>query len=151
MIKNISRSIGAFVAALVATFALSYGTDHVLQTAGILPQGTFYVSWLLIVAVIFYRSVYNTVGGYVVASLSPNHRMGHALALGIVGGIASVVSGIATAKMHLGPMWYSLVLGALSVPSAWLGGKVSSMRHAANEGRSFRGSAKTNRGTEAVA
>jgi hypothetical protein len=128
MIRNILQSIGAFLAAVLVTFALSYGTDFILQSTGILPRGNLYVAWLLIVMVIAYRSVYNAIGGYIASRLAPNHPMGHALALGVLGFVGSVVSTIATLNMRLGPVWYPLTIAVLSIPSTLVGWKLSTLR-----------------------
>ena len=124
MNKNIFKSIGAFVAGLVVIIVLSYGTDAVLESAGLLPRGPLpmYGSELLIAAILFYRLVYSVVGCYVTARLAPNHPMSHAIALGIFGFIGSIAGAIA--GQGLAPAWYSWALVVLALPCAWLGGKV---------------------------
>jgi hypothetical protein len=130
MIKNIFRSILAVVVALFATFVLSYGTDALLRATNVLPNGSFYVSWLLILAVIFYRSIYSAVGSYIAAALAPNHPMSHAMGLGIFGFVVSAITAVATWNLRIGPHWYPLTLAVFSIPSAWLGGKFSVIRRA---------------------
>ena len=126
--KSVLKSIRAGVAGFIVGAILSFATDYVLETAGVLPHGNLYVSSLLIWAVLFYRSVYNTLGCYIVARLAPNHPMRHAPVLGVIGTILSIVGAIATANMNLVPAWYAWTLAALSMPSAWLGGKLFELR-----------------------
>ena len=125
---NIFKSIGAGLAGMVIGAALSIGTDALLKNAGILPHGNLNVSTPLILAVLFYRSVYNTLGCYVTARLAPSHPMRHALILGAIGTAASVLGAVVTANMNLGPAWYGWTLAALFMPNAWLGGTLYEMQ-----------------------
>ena len=129
MNKNIFKSIGAFVAGLVVIIVLSYGTDAVLESAGLLPRGPLpmYGSELLIAAILFYRLVYSVIGCYVAARLAPNHPMGHAMALGIFGFIGSFAGAIA--GRDLGPAWYLWGLVVFALPCAWLGGRLFEMQN----------------------
>ena len=122
------RSIGAFAAGIIVTFGLSYGTDYVLRVVGVLPEKTFYVAWFLIVPVILYRTIYNSIGGYVVATLAPGHPVGHAVAIGVLGTIGSIGGAVATWNVHVGPHWYPLTLAVLSLPATWYGGNLSRRR-----------------------
>ena len=128
MIRNIFKTIGAIVAGFVATFALSYGTDAVLGLMGVLPAGPLpmYGSELLIITILVYRNIFNVVGCYLAARLAPNHPMGHALGLGGLGFVLSIVCAIV--GRDLGPAWYLWGLVVLALPSAWLGGKLFEMR-----------------------
>ena len=122
MNMNVAKSIGAGLAGFVTGAALSFATDYVLERVGVLPHGNLYVSTLLVLAVLFYPTVYNVFGWCIVARLAPNHPMRHALVLGAIGTILSIVGAIVTSNMHVGPAWYAWTLAALSMPSAWLGG-----------------------------
>lgn len=124
MASKIFKSIGAFVAALIAVFVLSYGTDFLLQATGLPVLQMNYASASLIVAIIVYRNAYNVLGGYIVARLAPARPVGHSLALGAFGFIGSLAATVATWNMHLGPAWYSLSIVVLALPSAWVGGKL---------------------------
>jgi hypothetical protein len=130
MNKNTFKSIGAFIAGLVATFVLSYATDALLEASGLMPSGTLplYGSELLIVTILIYRNIYNVVGSYIAARLAPNHPMRHALALGTFGFVMMILVTVATWNMALGPAWYSLTLIVFALPSAWVGGKLYEMR-----------------------
>ncbi len=130
MNKNILKNIGAFLAGLVATFVLSYATDAVLESTGVMPSGSLpmYGSELSIVTILIYRNVYNVVGSYIAARLAPNYPMRHAMALGMFGFVMLVLVTIATWNMNLGPAWYSLTLTVFALPTAWLGGKLCEIR-----------------------
>ena len=128
--KTILKSIGACSAGIFVGAALSIGTDKILEAAGILPHGNLWVSNALIVFVIFYRTVFNVLGAYVVARLAPNHPLRHALAVGVLGTILCILGVVASAQMNLGPSWYAWALAVLALPSTWIGGKfyVNSLR-----------------------
>lgn len=130
MNKNIFQSIGAIIAGFVATFVLSYATDLVLEGMGMLASGPLpmYGSELLIATILVYRNIYNVVGTYIAARLAPNHPMRHALALGVLGFVLSIIATIATWNMSLGPAWYSVGIVVFALPCAWFGGKLFEMR-----------------------
>jgi hypothetical protein len=123
MFSRIFKSARAFLAALVAVFVLSYGTDFLPQATGLPILRLNYASWPLIVAIVVYRNVYNVAGGYIAAKLAPSRPVGHALAVGAFGFIGSLAATVATWNMHIGPAWYSLSIVALALPTAYAGGK----------------------------
>lgn len=122
--RSVGRSVVALLSGLLVTVVLSYGTDAVLQLAGVLPSGRLNIFWGLVALVIGYRSVFGAVGSYLAARLAPVRPMGHALGLGIFGLIGGIGGAIASWNSPLTPSWYALTLAALAVPSAWLGGIV---------------------------
>ena len=124
---NILKSIGAVIAGLVAIFVLSYGTDAVLEAAGILQAGAplpMRGSELLITTILVYRLVYSVIGCYIAARLAPNYPMRHALVLGALGLVGSIGGAIVAAQQSLGPAWYAWGLVVFALPCAWLGGKL---------------------------
>lgn len=122
---NIIKSIAAVVAGFVTTAVLSSSADAVLQAAGVLPQGHIYVAAPVIALVIAYRTAFSVLGAYLVARLAPNHKTAHAVGLGIAGSVGSVITGVATMNMHVGPLYYPLALAALGVPAAYLGARIA--------------------------
>jgi len=128
--KNILKSIGAVLAGIILVVILSYGTDAILRAMGIMATALpMYGSVPLILAVITYRSIYNVLGSYVIAQLAPNHPMTHVLIVGTLGLIGGLSGTFATINMHVGPAWYGFAVAFLSIPTAWLGGKLFLIRH----------------------
>jgi surface polysaccharide O-acyltransferase-like enzyme len=126
------RSIGAVLAGLVAIFVLSIGTDNVLYAVGIFPAVEFStpkyprLSDLFYLFAMIYRTIYAVIGCYITARLAPNRPMKHALVLGLVGVVLSTVGAVATWNRGpaFGPHWYPLALIFISLPCAWIGGKL---------------------------
>lgn len=119
-----SRSVLAVLAGFGVTTVLSVGTDMALMTAGLFPDflepGSFTTPmWLTATA---YRSLFGAAGSAVAAQLAPQNPMRHALALGVVGFLVSVLG--AVTMWDVGPNWYPLALVVLALPSAWVGGRV---------------------------
>lgn len=121
------KSARAVVAGFLMILILSVATDILLKFAGILPWDHLYVSTGLIWVVIAYRSVFSVAGCYLAARLAPGSPMKHALALGILGLIISSAGAVLAAD--LGPGWFAWTLAALSLPLAWIGGKLYEIRN----------------------
>lgn len=122
MAKNISKSIGAVIAGFLVIVILSIGMDAILKFLGILPYDHLFVSTGLILSVIFYRAVFSLIGCYITAKIAPHSPMKHALALGVLGAVISVIGTVMAAD--LGPIWYGWTLAVIALPIAWLGGKM---------------------------
>jgi uncharacterized membrane protein len=118
------RTIGAILAGLAAVVILSIGTDMVMFKAGVFPPLGQPLSDKLCVLATIYRSVYSVVGSYIAARLAPDRPMGHALALGLLGVVVSTLGAVVTWNKGLGPHWYPVALIVLSLPCAWLGGRL---------------------------
>jgi hypothetical protein len=120
------RSIGAVLAGFVVVVILSLGTDLALRAAGILPPFDQRLPDALVLLATAYRTIYSIAGSYIAARLAPSRPMGHALALGVLGLIASTAGAIATwnGGPAYQPKWYPLALIALALPGAWVGGKL---------------------------
>jgi surface polysaccharide O-acyltransferase-like enzyme len=128
---NMLRSVGAVLAGLLVIVVLSIGTDTVLRAAGVFPAVEFSrpadprLSDLFYLLAMIYRTVYAVLGSYIAARRAPNHPMRHALVLGLVG-VAFGTAGAIKAR-NLGPafpLWYPVVLILVSLPCAWVGGKL---------------------------
>ncbi len=125
--RRVLRSIGAVIAGLLVIVIITTATDLAMHATGIFPPAGEPMTnalWLLATA---YRIVYGVAGGYIAARLAPDRPMPHALALGVVGLVLSIVGAVATWDRGpgFGPKWYPLALVAIAIPSAWLGGKLS--------------------------
>ncbi|MGE0128809.1 MAG: hypothetical protein AB7U82_12080 [Blastocatellales bacterium] len=120
------RSAGAVFAGFLVIVIITTVTDLAMHSTGVFPQAGKPMSnalWLLATA---YRIVYGVAGGYITARLAPDRPMRHALALGVIGLVLSIVGAAVTWNMGpgFGPKWYPLALVVIAVPCAWLGGKL---------------------------
>jgi hypothetical protein len=125
---RVFRSIVAVIAGALTGIVLSIGTDAALVAAGVFPplsKPDSFTSPLLILATV-HRNLYGVAGSYLTARLAPNHPMGHALFLGVLG-LAANIAGTVT-MWGVGPAWYPLTLTALAMPAAWAGGKLRVMQ-----------------------
>jgi hypothetical protein len=117
------RSAAAVLSGLFVIFVLSLVTDQLLHMLEVYPpwgQPMYDIGDNLLA--LAYRIAYAVVGCYIAARLAPGNPMHHALALGIVGVVLSLVGLIATIQMNLGPIWYPIALVLTALPCAWLGG-----------------------------
>ena len=123
---NNFKSIGAVLAGMIVIVALSIGTDFVLERLGIFPPtGQGFFPWMLLLALI-YRSIYAVAGGYVTAMLAPNQPMRHAIILGILGLVVSIIGTVV--GWNLSHHWYPIALVITSLPCTWFGGKIKIAR-----------------------
>lgn len=123
---HILRSIGAIVAGAIVGITLSLITDSLLMKTGVLPEpGHPAGSGPLLLATI-YRTVYGVLGAYIAARLAPSRPLLHAMVLGFIGFIVSIVGAVVTwaDAAKYGPHWYPVALIVLALPTAWLGGKL---------------------------
>ncbi len=123
--KKFLRSVWAIFAGFLVVFFLSYFTDFILGSLGVLPKGKLplYGFEGLILFVLLYRNIFNTIGSYITARLAPHHPLRHAIIGGSIGVVFSSLGAIANSTMKLGPDWYAWGLVILALPTAWLGGK----------------------------
>src|SRR4030095_1185750 len=135
MRRNILRSIGSVVAGLLFIVVLSLTTDVVMHATGIYPPWFQYMSDSLFVLATAYRSLYSVLGCYLTARLATTQAMLHALILGVIGLILSIAGALATWNKgrEFGPKWYPLALVVLSIPLAWVGGKIREMQLSAKQ------------------
>src|SRR3989440_3843062 len=126
--RRIGRSIIAVLVGMVVGIAITLSADEILHIVGVFPPwGASMVGFdgpLLLATV--YRTIYGVLGSYIIARLAPDKPMQHALVGGIVGLAVSTLGAVATWNKGpaFGPHWYPLALIVLSMPQAWLGGKL---------------------------
>lgn len=124
--RRLGRSIAAILAGLIAIVVLSLGTDLVLHAAGVFPAWGQPMSDSLFLLATAYRTVFSIAGCYLAARLAPYRPMQHAIWLGVVGVVISTVGAVTTWNRgpEFGPHWYPLALILLSLPCAWVGGRL---------------------------
>jgi hypothetical protein len=120
------RSIGAVFAGLLFIFIITTIVDVVLHATGVFPPWGKPMSDGLFGVATAYRIVISIVGCYIAARLAPDRAMGHALVLGVIGVVISAIGAAVTWNRGaaFGPHWYPLLLIVISIPCAWIGGKL---------------------------
>ena len=116
------RRVAAVCAGLVAIFAVTTATDAVMHASGVFPPVGQPMGHGLFLLATAYRIVFGVFGCYLAARLAPDRPMQHALILGFIGLVLSTAG--AVAMWDAGPGWYPLAIIAISVPCAWLGGRL---------------------------
>lgn len=121
------RSLAAIGAGLACIFVVTTATDVVMHATGVFPGGSApgarAMKSSLFLLAFAYRLVFDIGGCWLTARLAPSRPMRHALVLGLVGLVLSVVGALLV--RGAGPVWYPLALAASSLPSAWAGGKIA--------------------------
>ena len=123
--RRLGRSIAAIVIGFVVTAGLSLATDQVLHVLNVYPP------WgepmrdagdnLLALS---YRIVYAILGCWLTARLAPRRPMLHAMILGTIGFVLSILGGIVAIQQDFGPAWYPILLALTALPCAWVGGRL---------------------------
>jgi hypothetical protein len=124
--RHTLRSIGAVVAGLLFIFIVTTIVDVVLHATGVFPPWGKPMSDALFGVATAYRIVISVAGCYLAARLAPDRPMAHALWLGVIGVVLSAIGAAVTWNKGaaFGPHWYPLLLVVISVPCAWIGGKL---------------------------
>jgi hypothetical protein len=124
--RRTGRSAIALISGILVGAILSLGTDQILHALRVYPPWGQTMSDGLFMLATGYRIIYNILGSYVAARLAPNRPMGHAMILGVVGLAVGVAGALATWNRvpSIGPHWYGVVVALISIPCAWLGGKI---------------------------
>jgi hypothetical protein len=124
--RRVLRSIGAVVAGLLFVIVVTTATDAILHATGIYPPWGLPMADSLFLVALAYRIIYGIAGGYITARLAPDRRMMHALILGLIGFVLSLLGTLATWNRgpEFGPKWYPISLIVIAIPTAWIGGKL---------------------------
>ena len=124
MNRETLNSIGAVIAGFALLVILSLITDSILEETGIMITEPFVENPVWLIAVIaLYRTIFNTLGCYLTARLAPSRPMKHAVILGMIGVVLTIVGLIV--MWDTPPRWYPISLIVLTLPAAWLGGKMA--------------------------
>lgn len=123
MNEPILKSIVAIIAGFALGAILSGGTDFLLNKLGIISMENFKQNSVLTICfVILYRFAFNVIGCYLTAKLAPNNPMKHCIIIGVIGTVLGILGSVV--------MWdkavpfYNISIILISLPSAWLGGKL---------------------------
>ena len=122
--RSIGRSVLALFAGFVAGIVLSLGTDFGLHAVGLWPSLGQPMSGQLLLFATVYRTIYGVIAAYIVARLAPSRPLEHALIGGAIGTVVSIGGAAATWNRGLGPHWYAVALIFVTLPSAWVGGRL---------------------------
>ena len=125
---NILLSILAVFAGFVVSAVTSVGTDVGLHRAGIVPALTEHWPDKLLALATIYRTIYGVLSSWITARLAPKSPMGHALIGGAIGTALGIAGVVVNLQKHLGANWYPIALAVLTMPTAWLGGKLRLMQ-----------------------
>ena len=128
--RNLGRTAVALIAGLLVGVVLSLGTDQILHVLKVYPPWGQTMSDGLFLLATAYRIVYTVIGSYVAARLAPDRPMWHAMVLGVVGLVVSLAGAAVTwnTQPPVGPHWYALLIAGISIPCAWLGGRIREMQ-----------------------
>ena len=128
--RSRGRTAVALIAGLLVGVVLSLGTDQILHVLKVYPPWGQTMSDGLFLLATAYRIVYTVIGSYVAARLAPDRPMWHAMVLGVVGLVVSLAGAAVTwnTQPPVGPHWYALLIAAISIPCAWLGGRIREMQ-----------------------
>jgi hypothetical protein len=134
--RRIGRSIVAVLAGMLTIALLDNGIDFVLHSVGVYPPFGMTMADSLFLLALAYRIVDGILGCYVAARLAPSSPRQHALVLGGIGVVLSSLGVAATwnGGPEFGPIWYPLMLVAISLPCAWIGGTLAERRQARDLG-----------------
>jgi hypothetical protein len=124
--RRLGRSTAAVVAGLAANVLLAMAADQVAYAAALFPQPpeVTYETVPYVIATA-YRAVFGIAGAWLTAKLAPSDPMRHALILGGIGLLLSGAGLVASFTMALGPVWYPAALLVVTLPCAWLGGRLA--------------------------
>jgi len=126
--ETIFRSILAVLAGFVVAAVTSVGTDAGMHKSGFAPALTEHWPDKLLAIATIYRAIYGVLSSWVTARLAPKSPMGHALIGGAVGTALGIAGVVVNLVKHLGSDWYPIALVLLTMPTAWLGGKLRMMQ-----------------------
>jgi hypothetical protein len=118
-------SIGVLLLAFVVNALLSVMTDFLLESIGVLPDPSkgLFETWA-IVLVLFYRGMYTIFTGFIIAKLAPSRAVLHALILGFIGAVITILAVSNPSFAEKAPLWFGYTLAAITIPCMWLGVKI---------------------------
>jgi len=126
MNKGIFKSIGVILLSFVVITLLSMLTDYLFESIGVLPnpQKGLFETWAILL-VLFYRGVYTIFAGFIVAKLALNKPLLHAIILGIIVTLITVMAASSPSFAEKAPLWFGFTLAAITIPCLWLGVRIN--------------------------
>lgn len=123
---QLMHSVVAVIAGALVGIVLSVGTDLLLHAIGILPAPGQVASNSVLLLATVYRTIYGILGSYLTARLAPFGPMAHAMVLGFMGLVGTLLGAVATWNRGpaFGPHWYPVTLVVLALPTAWAGAQI---------------------------
>lgn len=107
---------------ILTNFVLALGTDQLLHVLQVYPPwGQPMYEGSLNLLALSYRIIIGVASGYLVARLAPRAPMRHAMVMGGIGFVLSVLGVAAAATQNLGPLWYPIALAISALPCSYTG------------------------------
>lgn len=123
MNETIFKSIGAILSGLLLGAVLSIGTDFLMDKMEIMSMENFKQTSLFVIFIVMvYRFIFNVIGCYLTAKISPNKPMKHVIIIGIIGTVLSILGSLVMWDKAI--PFYNIGVILISFPSAWIGGKL---------------------------
>ncbi|WP_460469836.1 hypothetical protein [Emticicia fontis] len=124
---NTLKSIGAIVAGFLISRILSGFTTYLLSKNGIFINESNESPWLVPILFFLWHKIYGVVGSYLGAKLAPKEPMAHALIIGCLHLVLSLISYLYVWQTRPSGSfsWYPILALVLILPCAWLGGKLN--------------------------
>jgi hypothetical protein len=124
--RPVLRSVGAVLGSFVVIAVLSSAVDALMHAARVFPPYGEAMTDRMFLLATAYRALISIFGCWLAARLAFDRPMRHALSLGGLGVVVSLLGAVATwnAGPAFGPHWYPLLLVAIAMPCAWLGGRL---------------------------
>ena len=124
--RRLGRSVAAVLAGMLAIVVLDNAIDFILHGTGVYPPLFQTMADSLFLLALAYRAVDAVIGCSITAYLAPRRPLAHTLTLGSIGVFLSSLGVLATLSggPEFGPLWYPLALVAISLPCAYVGGRL---------------------------
>ncbi len=132
MKKSVWKSIGAIFAGFIAGSIITVIADLAMQSSGLIDMEKFKESSTSAVLIVtIYRFIFSVIACYITAWLAPVKPMKHAIILGSIGFILSLLGAIL--MWNEAVAWYNLAVILMALPCAWIGAKLYVMRNPEKE------------------
>jgi hypothetical protein len=117
------RIVLGILTGFIVTAALSTGVDHIFHSTGVYPPygEPFFDTSLLLLATT-YRFLFQILGAYLACLVAKEKAKIVVWTIGILGTALWLMGGLM--NQDLGPLWYSVLGAALSIPSVLLGKRI---------------------------